>query len=650
MTKVWISNQSFEPAPSLLIGEGGEAEIYQLDARSALKLFKTPSHPQFQGTTPQAQALRNAAENRIQEKQLKLLAFPQMPPRVVEPQALAWSSTTQSRTFVGYSMQLITDAYTLRQYSQRDFRENGGISPADIVAAFLDLHATIAGLHQNKIVVGDCNPMNILIRRNEAFLIDADSLQFGTFACSTYCANYVDPLICRAGSTTPEMIAKHSELTDWYAFAVLLWECLLYAHPYGGVFKPANAALRCGPSERPLRRISVLHPDVRYPAAAIPFSTLPDQVLDFYYRLLVNDERTVFPVSFLTNLKFRGNQAFLVQQFFMPTVPATLATPTSTAVVDTPPQQEDSITRSVFTTPGVILHCTIQNRRVRYLYHFDGKFIRDGGATILAGSLDPAMSFKVFNDRTVVSKGTNTYCLLQGNDPVRIRADRFRNASPVFDANYENYFWIEGGVLWKNSKDRQVNLGDVLEGQTRIAVGQTFGFGFYCAGEYRKAFIFRMSDGVKSLVDPISVKGNMVDFSCHFGKNVLWFLSARQEQTKIVNRCTLIDKTGAILATAECDEGDDHWLSRLSGKCAADTGEEALYAIAEQGLSCIEPRNGQLVETRQIPLANATVQPGDNLLYSQDGIYIWNTHEIKLLTPSKNQATRTMPATVSRSL
>lgn len=635
MTNVWIGNRSFSAEPSALVGEGGEAEIYQIAPDTVLKLFKTPSHPQFQGATPQAQSLSEAARLRIQERQLKLLAFPVVPPHVVAPTALAWSSTNQSRSFVGYSMPLIDGAYTLREYSQRSFRESGGITPSDVVEVFLDLHNTLKTLHQNKIVIGDCNPMNVLVNKKQAYLIDADSLQFDAFACSTYCSNYVDPLICRTGVNVPEMVGQHSELTDWYAFAILFWECLLCVHPYGGVFKPGNPSQRCSPSERPLKRISVLHPDVRYPAAAVPFNTLPDPLLDFYCRLLVNDERREFPATFLENLRFRNDQGFLVQKFFVPGQ----QTPRPASRVT----NENNVARSVFSTSGVILQCTIQNRRVRYLYHSDGQFRRDSGDTVLTGPLDPAMNFRIIGDKTIASKAHNTFCLQPGTDPVRIRADRFRNALPIFETNNENYFWIEGGVVWKNSSATPIRLTDVLEGQTRIAVGTRFGFGFYSAGEYRKAFLFRLTDGVKATVDASVIEGTLVDYRCHFGNNAIWFLTTRQEQTKIVNCCTLIDYTGALVARAECDEGADHWLSHLDGKCASFTGNDVLYATAEHGLVCIEPSHGQLVETRQLSLTTGMIQPNDNLLFSQDGIYTWNRHEIRLLTPNSRSVSGNQP-------
>ena len=69
---VYLRGKRIKLDPARSIGKGGEADVFDLGGGRALKLFKSPDHPDYQGL-PQEQ---KAAEERIAIHQNKLRAFP----------------------------------------------------------------------------------------------------------------------------------------------------------------------------------------------------------------------------------------------------------------------------------------------------------------------------------------------------------------------------------------------------------------------------------------------------------------------------------------------------------------------------------------------------------------------------------------------
>ena len=112
-----------------------------------------------------------------------------------------------------------------------------------------------------------------------AYLIDADSFQFGPFLCRVFTARFVDPLLCVPDATQLLLHQPHTAASDGYAYTVMLMQCLLFVGPYGGVYRPKDPAHRVPHEARPLHRMTIFHPEVQYPKPAIPYGTLPDELL-----------------------------------------------------------------------------------------------------------------------------------------------------------------------------------------------------------------------------------------------------------------------------------------------------------------------------------------------------------------------------------
>jgi hypothetical protein len=194
---------------------------------------------------------------------------------------------------VGYVMPRVAGASLHAIGEPRYQRTNAGVVP-HLVPALLALHDAIAALHRARIVIGDCNDLNVLVDGPRVHLIDVDSYQFGGFACPMFSERFVDPRLCPPTQLVPS--APHDEASDWFAFAAMAFRTLLGVGPYGGV------ARSCPPSARALRRHSVLAADVTYPRTARSPSILPDELVATFRDWFEGDRRGVFPRAALERL------------------------------------------------------------------------------------------------------------------------------------------------------------------------------------------------------------------------------------------------------------------------------------------------------------------------------------------------------------
>ncbi len=624
MNQVFVDDRQLVLRASDLIGEGGEAEVYRIDPAVALKLYKSPSHPQFAGKSAQACTLRQAACQRLERLQGKLRQFPTgLPSRVIVPQKLAFDTRDSRARIIGYTMALVKNAHSLHEFANRTFRESGGIDQNAVVSIFKDLHDTLTRLHDAQIVIGDFNQLNVLVEGTSAYLVDADSMQFGPFLSTTYCPRYVDPLICNPTASKPEMVSPHCPDTDWYAFAILFFECLLFVHPYGGVYKPFDPSHRLCPEERPLRRVSVFHKEVQYPAAGLPLNILPDAIAEFFIDLIERDVRKPFPRRFLESLKFDKGIGRLQAAVVAPAIVASGAT-----------------ARRVFATEGLILKVTHQGRRLRYVYYQDGLFLREDDSVVLRGALDRDLSFCIHKDATLVSLSGRTFLLNPAAEPQAVAAERFRGRQAVIAANGEHYCFVDNGQLYLGSSAGLRQIAEVLSQQTMIFLGPAFGFGLWQAGEFRRAFLFETQNTsvARIPVDIAPVLGKLVDVSCFFSANALWLIVTSQELRRLVRHCALIDRNGEVLACALADDGDDSWLGATAGKCAASfplasgLTLEALLVATAAGVVQIERAGDRLVQTRTYSGTRGLVSPEHNLLFGVEGLFAWTSHEIKVIT------------------
>jgi len=634
MKEVYIQGRRVLVDPRAPLGEGGEAEIYDLGSQFpglALKLWKPPTHPDFQGRVEEARA----AAWRLDEQQRKIRLFPKdVPPRVVVPRHVA--TNRAGDRILGYTMELVHGAEALRAYAQLKFRTQAGIDNGQVLKIFRDLHPTVEGLHRRSVVIGDFNYLNVLVRSLEAFLIDADSMQFGGFPGRAYTVRFADPLICDPALDTLVQTGLPNDDTDWYAYAVMLFECLLLVHPYGGIYEPKLARDRIPHGRRPLKRISVLHPLVRYPVKGLPLDSLPDELLHFYSELFEKDRRGIFPLALLESLRWTKCAVCGTEH-------ARKHCPHCAAAI--PPEMLVEVVRGtvsirrLFRTGGSILRAALQEGKLRWLVHENGEFRREDGTVILRGDLKPEMRYRLSGEKTVLAMPGQMVVLATGSGAApRYPVDSYRGLAPVFDANAFHTYWLSGGGLLREDRFGPKSMGSVLPGQTRFWAGKEFGFGFYRAGGVQVAFVFDSeTPGIKDTVSLPRITGEIVDATCCFSAERCWFLLATEEAGRTFHRCFLLSRDGTLMSQAEAEEGDGSWLGELCGKCAATLkgrqgSVHCLFAVTDEGLVRLQEEQGDIQEGARFPDTKGLLSPTDALFFGREGLYVVNRREVRLLT------------------
>ena len=607
--------------PAKSIGKGGEADIFDVGNDTAVKIFKPPDHPDLCGIPAEQQAARE----RIRAHQTKLPALAKfdgrLPARVVLLREFARDNPNGA--IIGYAMEFVRHAEVLLRYSERTFREAG--VPNDRVGRiFLDLHQTVLGIHRAGVIIGDFNDLNVLVRGEEALVIDADSFQFGPYLARMFTTRFVDPTKLDPKTDRLTLAKPHDEHSDWYAYAVMLWQSLLFVGPYGGVYRPKDPASRVPHDLRPLRRITVFHPEVLYPKPAVHFRVLSDDILQYFHRVFERDERGAFPRSLIESLEWRRCSCG--------TVHARAVCPTCSTpglVKETLHVKGKVSVTEILKTKGAILHAAYQYGKLRYLYHEDGRFKREDGAAVMQGELDPAMRFRLSGDRTLIGKGGRVATIAANARPEHLSVDMFGNL-PLFDTTGERRFWVEGGRLMTDGSLGPEEIGTVLEDQTVFWTGDKFGFGFYRASNLSVAFVFEPHrNGINDSVRLARFTGALIDSTAVFADERVWFFAALEERGRTRHRCFVIRRSGELEAEAEALPGDGSWLSTLRGKSAAG---RSLFAATDEGVVRLEVGAGVISVGRHFPDTEPFVDESTHLFVAPKGIYAVRKQTVALLS------------------
>jgi len=611
---IYLNQKRIKVNPKNAIGKGGEADIYDLKNGKVFKLFKTADHPDYQ-LLPQEQL---AAKARIALHQQKLPAFPQnLPVRVIKPEALA---TDKQGMILGYAMPFLQNTVPLLKYSDRTYRQTNGISQQFITELFRDLHESVLKIHQANVTIGDFNDLNLLVSDNQVNLIDADSFQFGQFACQVFTARFVDPILCDRNANQPILTSPHNPDSDWYAFTVMLMQSLLYVDPYGGVYKPKSQASQIPHSARPLQRITVFHPDVRYPKPAIPYKVLSDDLLHHFHNCFEKDWRGDFPKPLLQSMRWtKCNQCGI--EHLRNTCPICRPSPLAPLPQGDGNKMGETSCKvlQIFQTEGVILQVALQNNFLNYLYHANHEFKREDNTVLLSGELDANIQFAIFGKSTIVTKQGKALTLTQGQPPQAIAAELIR-------ANSFSRYWIDQGQLLRDGKLGNEYIGDILEGQTKFWIGETFGFGFYRAGAISVAFTFDAKrSGIGDRLNIPPIKGELIDANCIFSNDLCWFFTITQEQGNIIHRVSALRPNGELVATLAAPKGNLAWLTNIHGGSAIANW---LFVPTDEGVARVEVNNGQIMITKTFIETESYVDSGCSLIVGLQGIYVIHSQKI----------------------
>jgi len=614
MTTVYVDGKAISLTDNKAIGKGLEADIFDIGEGMVLKLYKPPDHPDYGGNLLE----QEGARRRIEQCQTKLPAFPKdLPPHLVAPVGLA--TDVLRRKILGYTMPFLSDTEPMIRFSEKSFRE-AGVTDETVVKIFQNLRDTFQLVHEKRVVIGDVNDLNILVKGREAFIIDADSAQFGKFPCGVFTGKFVDPMLCDPNASSPSLVKPHNEMSDWYAYLVMLMQSLLFVGPYGGVYKPQKGQ-RVSHDARPLHRITVWNPEVRYPKPAKPLDRLPDTMIDFLRRAFEKDRRVIPPTSLLDSLQFDrdGNLLVTVKMVTTPTIVKEMVVGKIRA-------------EKVFETTGKIVFAAHQGGKLHWLYHQDGQYKREDGSLVVKGPLLPNIRFRISGEKTVIAQGGQALVFTPGaSNPEILAVDALVGQLPLIDATEQSVLFVSGGELKKTlplGVGYAETIGTVLPNQTLFWTSEKLGFGFYRAGQLARYFVFDPRyRGLNDSVELPPMSGQLIDSACFFGKDLAWFFMAVRQGGQAINQCYLIDSKGKVIAKAQAQDGDGSWLGSIRGKCAI---ANFLLVATDDGIQRVQTHGSQIVVSKEFPDTARVVDADSHLFLGNGGLsavsrqIVWN--------------------------
>lgn len=616
MDVFWKNNRI--TLPSKFWKEGGEAEVYKIKGYNGLfKIFKQPNHSSFNSP-----AEKDSARQKIGEHQKKLIQFPKtLPSNVVVLQDLI---TNRSGMIIGYAMPFVKNAHPLIQYSEKNWRDQSGIDNNLMTKILLDLYKTIYNLHQKGVIVGDLNDLNVLVRGSDSYMIDTDSYQFGKFLCRTFTQSFVDPLICIKNGSELEQKKPHTKLTDWYAFSIMVMKTLMFVGPYDGLYKPKNKQKKVSDFLRPLTNITVFDNEVKYPKFALLYKdTLPEELMQYFYKVFKENYRGVFPIHLLKDLEW--NKCAKCGLYH-----ARISCPNCTQIGIAPVVESKQITgniivSNVFETSGVVVHACIQNDKLTWIYHEGNSFKRENKKAVGHGNLDPHIKFGINGDKTILARQEQMIVLTEDKSPQKTVVEQY-DSYPIFSTNTQHIYWGANGQLWKDGEYGNTYIGDIVSEQTLFWTGEKFGFGLYKMNNLQMGFVFDAKD--KGIYDGIklpAINGKLLDASAIFTNELCWFFAITIYKGKRKVYCSVVDKKGKIIASLNGYQKDHLWIKNIRGKYAFSNH---IFAATDEGIVRMSLENNQIIQTREFLDTEKLVDSQSKLFVGNNGIYVVDSHKI----------------------
>jgi len=599
------------------IGGGLEAEVFRVLVNGQLraaKAFLAANHPSFNGK-PNAVSLQEAAYRRLQEQQRKLPLFPtNLPQGIIRPIDLLRDARD---VIVGYTMELLpAGSEGARLFADHAFRDERGITNADIVPLLLDLHRIIRESHAAGSILGDAlSGNNVQFDGKKAWIIDGDSIETPGFPNKTHTREFIDPALCRRGELVMER--PHSRDADWYAFNVLVAWVLTLAHPiFDGFYLPDD---EMSEEERAHSGISIFHPDVELPRAAISPDRLSDDLTAHLREVFEKGKRGEFPRELLEKLVWTscdcGNShgRDVCNACDKP------------AAGNQRTRQGSVEATTLFTMPdgGTIVSAASQAGTLRYAYAVGGNIHREDGSVLSDVMTDPKAQVLVSSEHTAVFDGTDLKVYAAGGTMVHQVTD-IAPGNGAVGSNSAHIYWLrpDGAVLRTDADDNPPKRLGVISGpKPMMWVGEKFGIALWREMTGRIYVFDSEEPGLNSLPLPV-VPGELIDAHCIISSSIAWLVLTLQRGENTYNYCYAITRAGAILASAEAPCNDGSWLG--SGiRIHAVTGK-TLFTPTPAGIVRVEiEKNGGSAQfVARDPHTNSApfVQGADRLLVGNGGI------------------------------
>lgn len=585
-----------------LLGQGGEADVYRL-GDLALKIFRAP----------------DAA------KIAKVRAFPRdLPPAVIAPLDVVQSPKGAD---VGYAMPVVEGAFEIRRLADRAFRVGslGGVDGNAALRVLGALGRVVDALHARGVVVGDLNEGNVLVDPGaspgatrgvtggaRALLIDADSLHLPGHPCTVAHERFLDPRLYGR-----DLAAGFDVESDRYALAVLLFQSLLFVHPYGGVHPAHPTLLR-----RAEARCSALDPAVKLPRAAASPEVLPDALRDWLVRVFERGERPHVAEAQLDQVRFtRCSCGVEHARARCPACSVQIAMRAALPALPAIVRRGRCVVRRVLDARGPILAFAAQ-RGPAWVVEEEGGLRREDGSPVGARDVAPLARLAIGGRTTWIATGEVAVGWRDGVEIARL-ACCTGPLGPAFDASERGAFRVHGDHV---VDDQGRRLAACPGGLSWLRVGARLGLVIYRVGRAARAVVFRSGEsadvGGRDVALPVSVFGDakVVALDATFDDRHVLLAVELERAGKVERAALLLDERANLLALAHGAAAGGPLLggagtrALAGGRVIAASGDALALTLFEA-----DPATQTFVERARFPDAGAFVRPDDALVAAPGG-------------------------------
>jgi serine/threonine protein kinase len=559
--KVIFQGQTIELDASKMLGGGGEANILKY-GKLAFKIYHDPTA----------------------ERAAKLVEFLArkfgLPQNVMAP--LDTITNTRGKV-VGFAMSVAEKCKDLINVFDTGYRRQRQIDSNDVLKMFLDIRTTVQLIHDNKLVIGDFNDLNLLFGDTlNVVFIDVDSYQFDKYPCIVGTDSYIDPVLYGVDLSKKPYFTKE---TDSYSFAVMLFRALYFVHPYGGVHKKFKTLF-----SRAQNKVWAFEKDVVYPKIGLHPETVDDSLLSYFSRVFCKGERVDLPVQTLQMMQGSFVECKTCGAQFSRTrskcpqcqkAPPIQAIDLSSILVKKQIGSEKCEATCLFETTGIILFAKVVDTEI-VIVSFDGKqtvcsTIRSDGykhEVVLWQGLSKHFSYDYFQPHClVVADGEDLMLFRVDSDKLKpitkTSTTLFASGSAFSCSNNKLYrltsTMMMSASLLSNEQLLEQNVTAAMADQTWMDVGQNgFGLGLYRV--FRDYMFFVFSSKGKYDVNLKQLEGQLIDLDVRVSVKTLLLLRKNLHHGRTYSHWHIISDEGEVLETKSEESISSDLLKNIHGK------------------------------------------------------------------------------------
>ncbi len=606
-----------------VIGSGGEGTVFKLNLSGREVAAKIYEHPD-------------------EAKDRKLRAFLakgwRLPAGVASPEKLIYDPAGR---VVGFTMPLLPKGFEeVRSLGNRRFRLAAAVTTKTVAEIFLQGLWELSQIHEQGLVVGDLNDLNIFFAERRVFWIDVDSWQFAGFACPVATEQYLDPTLYGVDLSKR---ASFTQGSDWYAFAALLFKSLLLVHPYGGNHRSARTI-----TQRAQRKMTVFDPGVAYPTIALAPDILNDELAGVFNKYFKEGWRGAFPQAVLRAYFESLIVCGSCQTWYPATSSSCPVCSAKTLVIITKPSANGKgvgVTEIVRSQGKVVLARAFGSKvyvlvyeagkAVLYVYHEASKVER-----MELFSHEPGTRYELGDGILVVNPAASSEIFaldISGSYPKPITktvTDVFSpNRKAVFKASATSVFRIAGSTLLcgevRDGKLIERPLRSVVDGQTWFTVdpgsSEPFVFGLFQVLRQQAFWMIKDMSTLEPRLPELESGEALVDIGVKFSSQGVYVLRQTQKSGVDYLRKELVDGQGRVVFSQKLKK-EDAAYPEVHGQAYA-TG--VVLHPSDDGVVQEEVETGRL---KTFDKTKGLVSQNDTLLRVPGGLLVVKDDRVLFLT------------------